>query len=64
MLKNKLKECRMRSHLTQTELAVKSGVSRNTISKIENNEEITVSTKTIAKLAEALSANPSDIFLF
>ena len=64
MLKNKLKECRMRSHLTQTELAVKSGVSRNTISKIENNEEITVSTKTIAKLAEALSANPSEIFLF
>lgn len=63
MLKNRLKECREKSGITQMGLAAKSGVSRATISKIENNEEVVLNTQTIAKLSEALGVAPSEIFL-
>lgn len=63
MVKNRLKEIRIERGLSQEELAEKSGISRATISKIENNEEASISTKTIAKLSEVLGAKPSEIFL-
>lgn len=62
MLKNRLKECRTERRMTQVELAEKAGISRATISKIENNEEVNLTTQTIAKLSEVLGVNPSDIF--
>ena len=64
MLKNRLKERRTECRMTQVELAGKAGISRATISKIENNEEVNLTTQTIAKLSEVLGVNPSDIFLF
>lgn len=64
MLKNRLKERRNECRMTQVELAEKAGISRATISKIENNEEVNLTTQTIAKLSEVLGVNPSDIFLF
>lgn len=63
MVKNMLKVYRTARGLTQTELAEKSGVSRATISKIENNEEVVLTTHTIAKISEALQMDPSEIFL-
>lgn len=63
MVKNMLKVYRTARGLTQTELSEKSGVSRATISKIENNEEVVLTTHTIAKISEALQMDPSEIFL-
>jgi len=64
MLKNRLKTCREECGITQVELAKLSGLSRATIIKIENNEEVNVNTQTIAKIAEVLKMPPSEIFLF
>lgn len=62
MIKNRLKELRTERGLSQEKLAEKSDISRTTISKIENNEEVVMTTRTIAKLADVLGVNPSDIF--
>lgn len=63
MIKNRLKELRENSGMSQEELAKKSGISRTTLSKIENNEEVNVNTRTIAKLADVFNVKPSEIFL-
>lgn len=64
MPKNRLKAFREKNGVSQAELAEKTGLSRTTISKIENNEEVNVNTQTIAKLAEFFNVSPSEIFLF
>ena len=63
MIKNRLKELREERNISQEKLAELSGISRATISKIENNEETNVNTRTIAKLAEFFGVKPSEIFL-
>lgn len=63
MLKNRLKAFREEQGMSQEELSEKTGLSRTTISKIENNEEVNVNTKTIAKIAEVFNVAPSEIFL-
>jgi len=63
VIKNRLKELRESSGMSQEELARKSGISRTTLSKIENNEEVNVNTRTIAKLADVFNVKPSEIFL-
>ena len=63
MLKNRLKELREERGITQAALAEKTGLSRATISKIENNEEVIVNTRTIAKISEVFDLPPSEIFL-
>jgi putative transcriptional regulator len=63
VIKNRLKELREISGMSQEELAKKSGISRATLSKIENNEEVNVNTRTIAKLADVFNVKPSEIFL-
>ena len=62
-MKNRLKELRTERGISQEELVKLSGISRTTLSKIENNEEVNVNTRTIAKLAEVLKVKPSEIFL-
>ena len=62
-MKNRLKAYREKLGLTQEDLAEKTGLSRATISKIENNEDVNVNTRTIAKISEVLGALPSEIFL-
>lgn len=63
VIKNRLKELRTERGISQEELVKLTGISRATISKIENNEEANVNTKTIAKLAEVFGVKPSEIFL-
>lgn len=64
MVKNRLKEFRESKGMTQEMLAEKAGLSRQTISKIENNEEVSVNAKTIVKISEVFGVSPGDIFLF
>ena len=63
MIKNRLRELRVERGMSQEELSELSGISRTTLSKIENNEEVNVNTRTIARLAEVFCVKPSDIFL-
>ena len=57
-----LKEIRKSRKLTQSELSKKSGVSRTIISKLENGEAITTTTKSLLALAQALDVTVDQIF--
>lgn len=48
--------------MSQEELAEKSGISRQTISAIENNSEKCVTSRTLKKLAQALDMTIGDLF--
>ena len=63
VVKNRLKELRTERGISQEELSEMCGISRATLSKIENNEEVNVNTRTIAKIADAFNVRPSEIFL-
>ncbi len=58
----KLKELREKADLSQEELAKLSGVSRVTISNIENGACKSVLTTTIAAIADALGVQVSVFF--
>ena len=58
----KIKELREAMKMTQEELAEKSGVSRGTISALENGIDRTTTSKTLAKLAQALDTTVDRIF--
>ena len=59
----KIKEARIQMDMTQEELAEKSGISRATISALENGRVEVTTTDTLLKLAKALNRRVSDIFL-
>ena len=56
------KELRDAMKMTQEELAEKSGVSRGTISALENGIDRTTTSKTLVKLAQALDTTVDRIF--
>lgn len=58
----KIKEKRKEKNMTQEELAAKSGVSRATISGLENGTVRATSSKTLVKLARALDTTVDQIF--
>ena len=58
----KIKELREAMKMTQAELAEKSGVSRGTISALENGIDRTTTSKTLVKLAQALDTTVDRIF--
>lgn len=58
----KIKEVREARKMTQEELSEKSGVSRGTISALENGSVRTTTTKTLVKLARALGVSVDQIF--
>lgn len=58
----KLKEIREAKKMTQEELAEKSGVSRGTISALENGVARNTTSKTLLRLAQALGTNVERIF--
>ena len=60
-LRNRLKECRASSGLTQAELAERCGVSRKTVNTVEN-EVFVPSTLLALKLSEALSVPVETLF--
>ena len=57
-----IKEMRKAAKLTQEELAAKSGVSRGTISALENGTTKTTTTKTLVNIAKALNTTIDKIF--
>lgn len=59
----KIKELREKRNLSQAELARISGVSRPTIVRLENSEEVTINSKTLEKLANALNVSIRSLFL-
>lgn len=58
----KIKEIRESRDMTQEELAEKSGVSRVTISGLENGTERNTTSKTLVKIASALGVTVDQIF--
>lgn len=58
----KIKEFREAKNLTQEQLEAKSGVSRTTISGLENGTVRATTTKTLLKLARALDTTVDQIF--
>ncbi len=58
----KIKDRREYLRMSQEELSAKSGISRQTISSIENNPEKSVSTKTLEKIASALDTTIGKLF--
>ena len=61
-MKNLLKEKREEKGMSQNDLSDKSGVSRQTISAIENQSLNNIESKTMVKLALALECDVGDIF--
>lgn len=58
----KIKEIREEREMTQEELSRKSGVSRGTISALENGTVRATTTKTLLKIAAALDTSIDRIF--
>ena len=58
-----IKKLRKGRGFTQEELAEKSGVSRTTISNLENDSNKTVNTRTLNKIASALGVKLESLFL-
>lgn len=58
-----IKEYREKAGLTQEELSCKSGVSRTTISALEQGREKIVKSSTLVSLAKALNTTVEKIFL-
>lgn len=58
----KIKEIREAKGMTQESLAQSSGISRVTISGLENGTERATSTKTLLKIAKALGVTVDQIF--
>jgi len=56
----RLKELRERNLLTQAELGVAAGVSRDQVSRIER-DEVDPRFSTIRKLARALNVDPTEL---
>lgn len=62
-LNNKIKEKREEQKITQEELAIRSGVSRTTISELENQKDINITNATMKKIAiDGLKSSVMDIF--
>lgn len=61
-MKNRVKEYREKYNMTQEELAVKSEVSRNTISNIETDVNTNITYKVMEKIANALNEKVTVIF--
>lgn len=59
----RIKECREEKKMSQSELAIKSGVSRTIISGLETGKTIVTTTDTLIKIASALEKQVGEIFL-
>lgn len=59
---NALKRIREENGLTVSELAKKSGITRQTIYRLENEDEESANSKTLKALADALEVQVSDFF--
>ena len=57
-----LKIARIKKNLTQEELAKKSGISRNLISKVENGNMEKISYEKMNKIAKVLGVSVKELF--
>ena len=55
-------QIRKRRHLTQSEMAKRSGLSKTTISNLESGRQKKIELETIGKLCSTLHCTPSDLF--
>ena len=60
---NKLREIRESKGMNITDLANASGITRQTIYRLENEENENINTKTLKALANALDAKVTDFFV-
>lgn len=58
----KIRDLRENRHMTQEELSEKSGVSRATISSLENGSSRATTTKTLMNIAKALGVTIEALF--
>lgn len=58
----RIKEVRESKHITQEELSERSGVSRTTISNLENGYERACKISTLVAIARALDTTVDNIF--
>lgn len=61
-MQNRIKETRIAQGLSQERLAEMAGVSRPTISKLENDEPLDVKVSTIQAIAKALNKTVQYLF--
>ena len=61
-MSNKLKQVRRMKMLSMSELARKSGISRQTIHKLERGAEQSYTMRTLMKIAHALDTPVTEIF--
>ena len=61
---NRVRERRKELKISQTELSLRTGISRTTLNKIESGRQTNVKTSTIIRLATALAIAPEQLFLF
>lgn len=61
MYKLKIKEYRVKSGLTQKELAIKIGISKNYLSQLENNR-YDIKLSMLFKIAKELNISPEQLF--
>lgn len=61
-MRNRIKEIRWEQRLTQEALAAKAGISRSSLSQIEN-EKVVPDGDTIVRLVSALNIPANKIFL-
>ena len=61
-MENKLREQREMADMTLEDLAAKSGISRQTISALENGKAKSVLSSTLIAIAEALGTTVEKIF--
>ena len=59
---NRIRERRKALKMTQDELSKKAGVSRATISAIENGDEVDIKVSTLKALADALRCKAHSLF--
>ena len=60
---NHLKEIRLDRKLSVSQLSIKSGITRQTIHRLENEADSRANTKTLKALADALEVKVSDFFV-
>lgn len=58
---NRIRDLRIEKKMSQEELSAKSGVSRTTISNIENGEEKNVLMSTLLRIATALETTVDNL---
>jgi transcriptional regulator with XRE-family HTH domain len=60
---NRLREIREDKGFSITDLANRSGITRQTIYRLENEQDDTANSKTLRALADALGVKVSDFFI-